>query len=130
MLAHPPMRESPLFRRNDLYEERTEVMSLHYTAREGETVQDVEGMRPYPYICKYFKFSLCHPVIQVGEFCKERETFLRKDGLIKFSIISPERFIIPCYTYVLIRNSRSVCRTCALNRIQGIAVIRQWNRGL
>ena len=44
----------------------------------------------YLYVCKYFKFSVGHPVIHVGDACKDKEACLRMDGLIKCSIVLPE----------------------------------------
>jgi len=70
-----------------LYGGRTVAMRLQYKAREGETIQYVDFMILYPYICKYFKFPVGHPVIHVGHACKGRETCLRKEGLMKCSIV-------------------------------------------
>ena len=83
-------------------------MRLHYKAREGETIQYVEFMNLYRYICKYFKFPVGLPQIHVGDTCKDREACLRNEGLMKCSIDPPERFIILCYPSVPIRNSCSV----------------------
>jgi len=58
-------------------------MRLHYKPRENETIQYVDVMSLYPYICKYFKFPVGHPIGQVGYECKDIEACLRMDGLIK-----------------------------------------------
>ena len=78
LLAHPTVCKSPLCNRDALYGGRTEIMLLHYKAREGETIQYVDVMNLYPYICKYFKFRVGHPVIHVGEGCNDNEDWLRK----------------------------------------------------
>jgi len=78
LLAQPTVRQSPLCNRDALYGGRTEIMLLHYKAREGETIQYVDVMNLYPYICKYFKFRVGHPVIHVGEGCNDNEDWLRK----------------------------------------------------
>jgi hypothetical protein len=52
-------------------------------------------MSLYPYICKYFKFPVGHPVIHVGDACKDTEACLRKEGLMKCSIVLPERLYNP-----------------------------------
>ena len=78
LLAHPPVCQSPLFTRDALYGGRTEAMRLNYKAREGETIQYVDVMSLYSYICKYFKFPVRHPVIHVGDACKDKEACLRK----------------------------------------------------
>ena len=87
---------SLLCTREALYGGRTEAMRLHYKSREVETFRYVGLMILYPYICKYFKFPVGHPVIHVGDAFKDKEACLRMDSLIKCSIVPPDRFIIPC----------------------------------
>ena len=65
MLALPTVRQSPLCTRDALYWCRTGAMRLYCKAREGDTIQYVDVMSLYPYICKYFKFPLGHTVIHV-----------------------------------------------------------------
>ena len=77
--AHPIVRHAPLNTRDALYGGRREAMRLHYKIREGEeTVQYYDVMSLYPYICKYFKFPIDHPIIHVGDTCEDRS--LSKDG--------------------------------------------------
>jgi len=64
-------------------------MRLHYKAREGEAIQYVDVMSVYQYICKYLKFPVGHPVIHVGDVCKDSEASLRKKGLMKCFIVPP-----------------------------------------
>jgi len=67
---HPIIRHSQLRTRDVLYGGRTETMRLHFRANNNnETIQYVEVMSLYPYICKYFKFPVGHPVIHVGDAC-------------------------------------------------------------
>jgi len=47
-------------------------MRLHYKIRENESVQYCD-MSLYPYICKYFKFPIGHPIIHVGDACADKE---------------------------------------------------------
>jgi hypothetical protein len=49
-----------------------------------------------------------HPVVHVGDACKDKEACLGKKRLIQCTIVPPERFIIQCCTSVLIRNSCTV----------------------
>ena len=105
LLAHPTVCKTPLCTRNALCGGRTEAMRLHYKARRGETIQYVDVMSFYPYIWKYLKFHVGHPLIHVGETYKEKEACLLKEGLIKYSIFPPETFIIPCSTSEPIRKS-------------------------
>ena len=73
----------------------TEAISLHCMARDGEIIQDVDKMIHYPYICKYFKFPVGHPNIQVEDACKDKEASLCMDGLTKYFIVLPGRFCPP-----------------------------------
>jgi G:T-mismatch repair DNA endonuclease (very short patch repair protein) len=95
LLAHPAVCQSPLCTRDALYGGRAEAMRLHHKAREGETIQYMNVMSLYPYICKYFKFIVGHPVIHVGDSCKDKEACFRMDGLIKCSIVPPETLYHP-----------------------------------
>jgi len=104
LLAHPTVCKSPQCTRDALYGGRTEAMRVHYKAREGDTIQYVDVMNLYPFICKYRKFPVGHPVVHVGN----EEACLGKQGLIKCTIVPSERFIIPFCPSVPIRNSCSV----------------------
>jgi hypothetical protein len=65
-------------------------MRLHCKIREGiETIQYVDVMSLYPYICKYGKFPVGHPVIYVGDACQDTEVMLQKEGLIKCKVLPP-----------------------------------------
>ena len=64
----PVVGHSPLNTGGTLYRGRTENMRIHYKVREGEeTVQYVEMMSLYTYMCKYLKFRVGHPIIHVGD---------------------------------------------------------------
>ena len=53
-------------------------MRLHYKIKEDEeTVQYCDVMSLYPYICKYFKFPIGHPIIHVGDAYADIEACLR-----------------------------------------------------
>jgi len=45
----------------------TGAVRLHYKVRENETIQYVDVMNLYPYICRYFKFPVGYPVIHVAD---------------------------------------------------------------
>ena len=53
---HPIVQQSPLNTRHALNGGRTEAKRLHHAAGDGETIQYVDVMSLYPYVCKYFKF--------------------------------------------------------------------------
>jgi hypothetical protein len=72
-------------------------------------------MSLYPYICKYGKFPVGHPVVHVGDACKDKEACLRVEGLIKCNIVQPERlyhFVLPFRPKQ--KHIFSLCRTCVV----------------
>jgi hypothetical protein len=74
----PIIRQSLLNTRDAVYGGRTEAMRLHYKIKNGETIQYVDVMSLYPWMCKYFKFPVGHPTVQVGEKCRDIQAMLRK----------------------------------------------------
>jgi len=88
-------------------------MRLHYKVRENETIQYLDVVSLYPYICKNFIFPIGHPRIQVGDTCKDVEACLRMDGLIKCTIVPPQKLYHPVLRYRC--NKKLIfclCRTC------------------
>ncbi len=57
---HPIVQHSPLNTRDALYGGRTEAMRHYHAAGAGETIQYVDVMSLYPYVCKYFNFPIGH----------------------------------------------------------------------
>jgi len=61
-----------------------------------------------------------HPVIHVGEACKDREAYFRKESLMKCFIVPPERLYHPV---LLFRANQklmiSLSRTCVLTSNTG-----------
>ena len=82
-----------------------EAMQLHHKALEGKTIQYVNVMNLYPYICKYFKFHLGDLVNHVGDACKDMETCLPMIGLIKCFIVRPERLY---HSVIAFRNNHKL----------------------
>jgi len=117
LLTHPIVEQSPLNTREALYVGRTEAMRLHYKARENETIQYVDVMSMYPYICKYSKFPIGHPIIHVEDSCKNKEACLQMNGLIKCSIVPPRNFY---HTVLPYRSNNKLlfclCRSCVYER--------------
>jgi hypothetical protein len=90
LLTNPIVRHSPLTTRDALYGGRKEAMRLHHKIEEnGQTIQYCDVMSLYPYICKYFKFTTGHPVIHVGDTCKNIDACLQMEGLIKCTVVPP-----------------------------------------
>jgi hypothetical protein len=78
--THPIVQHSPLKTRDAVYGGRTEAMRLHYKIRQGEeTIQYVDVISLYPSVCKYFKFSIGHPTIHVGDACRDIHAMLQKE---------------------------------------------------
>jgi hypothetical protein len=72
----PIVQHEPLNIRDALYVGRTEAMILPYKIEEGVTIQYVDVMSLDPYICKYFKFPIGHPVFHVGDGCLDMQAML------------------------------------------------------
>jgi hypothetical protein len=92
-------------------------MSLHYRIAEGESIQYVDVMSLYLYICKDFKFPIDLPVIHVGDDCLDMQAMFQKDGLMKSSILPPKHLYHPvlrfrCHNRLLF----CLCRTCAIQQ--------------
>jgi hypothetical protein len=92
-------------------------MRLHYKVAEGEAIKYVDVMSVYPYICKYFKFPIGHPVIHAGDDCLDTDDMIHKDGLLKCSILPPKHLFHPVLPFRC--NNRLhfyVCRSCAIQQ--------------
>ena len=74
---------NPLNTREAQYGGRTEALRLHYKVKEGDSIQYVNVLSLYLFVCKYFKFPVGHPVIQVGDAFRDTESMLQKEGLMK-----------------------------------------------
>jgi hypothetical protein len=84
--------------RDALYGGRTEAMRRHYRVKEGEeTMHYVDVTSLYPWVCKYFKFSVGHPTIHLD--CEEIPAMLAKEGLVRCTVL-PLRglchLVLPC----------------------------------
>ena len=66
MLANPAVCKCPLCTQDALYVWRAETMHLLHKARESVTIQYVDIMSIYPYICMYFTFTVGNPFIHAG----------------------------------------------------------------
>jgi len=42
-----------------------------------EFIQYVDVMSLYPFVCKYFKFPVGHPLSNTGDTCRDKESMLR-----------------------------------------------------
>jgi hypothetical protein len=79
-------QKQPPRMRDALYGGRTETMRLHYKVKESEeTMQYVDVMSLYPWVCKYFKFPVGHPTIHLD--CEDIPTMLAKEGLVRWTVL-------------------------------------------
>jgi len=119
LLTHPVVRHSPLHIRDALYGGRTEALRLHHkiAGNEEETIRYCDVMIPYPYICKYFKFPIGHPVVHVGDTCKDIPACLQMEGLIKCTILPPTDLYHPVLPFRCNKKLLfCLCRTCAFEQ--------------
>jgi len=89
-------------------------MCLYYKIKEGEeSVRYCDIMSLQPYICKYFKFPIGHPIIHVGDACADIEACLKIQVLMKCKIVPPTNLY---HTVLLYRYDKKLlfclCRTC------------------
>jgi len=117
LLTYPIVLHSPLNIRDALYGGRTEVLCLHHTIDENETVQYCDVMSLYPYICKYYKFPIGLPVIHVGDTYKNIEACLQMKGLMYCTILPPKNLFHPVLPFTC--NKKLLfcpCRTCVIEQ--------------
>jgi hypothetical protein len=102
----------PLRTRDALYGGQTEVMRLHYRVKKGEeTIQYVDVLGMYPWVCKYFNFPVGQPTIHLD--CGDIPAMLVKEGLVRYTVLQPRDLYHPVLPYRC--NSRllfCLCRTC------------------
>jgi hypothetical protein len=103
-------------------------MRLHCRIREGkETIQYVDVISLYPYVCKYGMFPIGHPVIHAADACRDTEAVLQKEGLIKCTVLPPARLYLPVLPYRC--NSKllfCLCRSCAVEQNFGDECSHEW----
>ena len=68
-------------------------------AERVRRLQYCDVMSLYPYICKYFKFPIGHPIIHVGDTCADIEACLKMEGLMKCKIVPPQNLYHPVLPY-------------------------------
>ena len=91
LLAQAAVCQTPLCTRVVLYGGLIEAMRLHYKSWETETIQYVDVLSLFQYNFQVLQVPCEHHVINVGDACKDKEACLHMDGLIKCSIVPPER---------------------------------------
>lgn len=88
---------------------RVNAITLFYEPRPGEQIRYVDFTSLYPYVCKYAKFPIGHPVIFRGADIPDHV-----EGLLKCKVLPPDKLFFPVLPFRT--NSKllfPLCRTCA-----------------
>jgi hypothetical protein len=76
----------PLRTRDALYGGRIEAMRFNYKVKEGkETIQYVDVMSLYSWVCRYIKFPIGHSTIHVER--KDIQAMLTNEGLVRCTVL-------------------------------------------
>ena len=85
--------------------------------RKRADLTECDVMSLYPYVFKYFKFQIGHPVYHVGDACQNMQATLLKDGLIKCSILRPRHLYHPVLPFRCKKQQLLYLRrTCAIDQ--------------
>lgn len=76
--------------RNCLYGGRTNAIILHKKCKSDEYISYIDVTSLYPYVQKYKKFPVGHPIIITDNFSTELKKYKKFFGLIKCSINPPK----------------------------------------
>lgn len=101
--------------RDAVYGGRTEVFKqYHNTKHTPDQIRYVDFISLYPYINKYGKNPIGHPVVYRGVDCEKIKDICDVHGLIKCIILPPQDLILPVLPSKI--NNQlifTLCRTCA-----------------
>lgn len=119
------IKNAPLNPRDAFYGGRTGNTVTYYEAGPEEKIKYVDVCSLYPWVCKYGKFPMGHPVeILVGnEDCRkvlnEAHDLSKLTGLIKCSVLPPRDLFHPLLPVRMNEKLLFVlCRTCGENMSQ------------
>jgi hypothetical protein len=87
------VKNSPINIRDALYGGRTETSKTWYRTKQGEEMHYVDVINLHPYICKYGRFPVGHPEVNVGADCPAE--CLDKEGIIKCNVLPPRMLYHP-----------------------------------
>ena len=90
---------------------RTNAIQLYHKAKNGTVIRYIDICSLYPYINKYFKYPILHPVIYVGDECPPLD---RLEGLVLCTVLPPRNLFHPVLP-ARINNKLlfTLCTTCA-----------------
>lgn len=98
----------PLQPRDSFFGGRTNATRLYYESNDTEQIRYVDFTSLYPYVCKYGKFPVGHPIVYHEDV--PDDVF----GLLKCKVLPPQDLFHPVLPYRT-RNKLTfpLCRTCA-----------------
>ena len=82
----------PLSPRDSLFGGRCNAIKLYHEATGNEKIKYADFTSLYPYICKYGKFPVGHPVIYTENLTSD---ISRYEGLIKCTVLPPRELFHP-----------------------------------
>ena len=95
-------------------------MRLHYKISEHEMIKYCDVISLYPFICKYFNFPIGHPIIHIGEICKNVDACLKMEGLMKCIVVPPKSLYHPVLPYRCNKKLLfCLCRSCVHDQNMG-----------
>jgi len=113
MLTNPMVQQIPLRTRDALYGGRTEAMCLYHKQRKLKPFNMLTSRVSIHTYTNTLSFSIGLTVIHVDVACRSIEECLCMEGLIRCSIVPPDRLYPPVLTYMC--NNKIMfcrCRTC------------------
>ncbi|KAG8239774.1 hypothetical protein J437_LFUL019376 [Ladona fulva] len=115
---HPLTFKKPLYPRDAFFGGRTNAGKLYHRAKEeaGEKIKYIDICSLYPYINKWKKYPVGHPVIYVGDECPPLE---KCEGTIKSTVLQPKDIYHPVLPYRFDgKLTFRLCRTCLERNMQ------------
>ncbi|XP_071104149.1 uncharacterized protein [Haliotis cracherodii] len=107
----------PLDTRDAFFGGRTNATKLHYTAQEEEEIKYVDVCSLYPYICKYGKYPLGHPMMMDHPNVSQLNHL---EGLIRCRILPPSQLYHPLLPYRAGGKLMfPLCRSCTDGQMDG-----------
>jgi hypothetical protein len=107
---NPLVQHTPINTLNALYGGRIEDTSLHKTIDEELEAIDYCDVSTHT----YGKFHVGHPVIYLGDDCRDINAMFKKEGLINCLVMPPKKLYHPVLPYTFNQKLHfCLCRTCA-----------------
>ncbi|XP_046391618.1 uncharacterized protein LOC124159751 [Ischnura elegans] len=130
LMSHPIFQSVPLNPRDAFYGGRTNAIKLYHKVNEGEgeEIRYIDICSLYPYVNKYKKYPVGHPIVYVGSECPPLEDV---EGLVKCVVLPPRDLYLPVLP--MKANGKlffPLCRECALTENQDSCDHDEYERAL